>query len=95
MIGSARALLFARSMCSSMRWNSATSGSMASNRHRQRESLQLRITHSLFNLLRGQMRDPAIPEMDEPAVQTPPIDRAVGLQKALDGILGQLRGPGN
>ena len=31
------------------------------------------------------MRDPAIPEMDEPAVQTPPIDRAVGLQKALDG----------
>jgi len=41
------------------------------------------------------MRDPAIPEMDEPAVQTPPIDRAVGLQKALDGILGQLRGPGN
>jgi transposase len=30
MIGSARAILFARSMCSLMRWNSATSGSMAS-----------------------------------------------------------------
>jgi transposase len=30
MIGSARAILFARSMCSWMRWNSATSGSMAS-----------------------------------------------------------------
>jgi hypothetical protein len=30
MIGSARAILFARSMCSSMRWNSATSGSMVS-----------------------------------------------------------------
>ena len=61
---------------------------MASNRHRQRESLQLRITHSLFNLLRGQMRDPAIPKMDEPAVQILPINRAVGSQKKLDGIIG-------
>src|SRR5665647_2902840 len=34
MIGSARAILFARSMCSSMRWNSVTSGSMASIRQR-------------------------------------------------------------
>ena len=34
MIGSTRAILFARSMCSSMRWNSATSGSMASIRQR-------------------------------------------------------------
>src|SRR5882757_9250014 len=34
MIGSRRAILFARSMCSSMRWNSATSGSMASTRQR-------------------------------------------------------------
>ena len=34
MIGSTRAILFARSMCSSMRWNFATSGSMASIQRR-------------------------------------------------------------
>ena len=34
MTGWTRAILFARSMCSSMRWNSATSGSMASIRQR-------------------------------------------------------------
>jgi hypothetical protein len=40
------------------------------------------------------MRDPAIPEMDEPAVQTPPIDRG-RFAKSIGRILGQLRGPGN
>ena len=34
MIGWTRAILFERLMCSSMRWNSATSGSMASPRQR-------------------------------------------------------------
>jgi hypothetical protein len=39
MIGSTKAILFARSMCSSMRCNSATSGSMASIRQRADRSL--------------------------------------------------------
>jgi hypothetical protein len=44
MIGSVRAMLFARSMFSSMRWNSATSGSMASIRQRQCEQAGVAVT---------------------------------------------------
>jgi hypothetical protein len=55
--------------------------------HRQGEGFQFRISHSLFNFLRGQMRDPAISKMDESAVQILPIQRAVGLQKTLNRML--------
>ena len=63
MTGWTRAILYARSMCSSMRWNSATSGSMASHLghagvHRLPQAEGLRS---------GALRLPARPEEDDGA----------------------------
>ena len=84
MTGWTRAILYARSMCSSMRWNSATSGSMASHLghagvHRLPQAEGLRS---------GALRLPARPEED---------DGAAGHDHGLHGVerdIGELHPSG-